>query len=166
MAIRAALPGETREDGGADVQTILRHLRSLPNPPNENERGIVGLLNEPVGREFIFIHDEEDVVVRLHASRPLGPNPECVVAWWMWTGAQRVAVAQCFREALRSFVAFYPLSLTWPIWGDLPTNTEAKGLRTLMCGVAYVSVRRSPIQPLSTRAESTVGVIQARVALL
>jgi len=181
MAIYAATPAELDLDpmGGADVQRILRHLRALPNPPNEDERGIVQLLNEPPGKEFVYIDDVDDVVVRLHTHAPAPPASwECIVAWWMWVGPppgltpqQRLAwlkqhVIPCFRVALEAFVAFYPLSLTWPIWGDLPTLAEATGLKTMFGAAGGVVVSASPRNVILSEARSTVDKILTRVRLL
>ena len=151
-------PVDTRNK---DIKLVLSRLRATVFPPNENEETITRLINGPVGRDFIFVDDVEGTLCRLFAHDPLGPRPKCVVVWWLWDGiGSPTRLRGVLQEALESFVAFYPKSRTWPIYGDLPTEAEALAMQAMFGGSDTVDVAPSPANPTHyTRASSTVGQI-------
>lgn len=165
MPVREAIYDETRADGGEDVQRILRHWRAAAPTALLNDQQIISILKTPPGKEFVYLDDVEDVVVRLVAMAFDPPKSwECIVSIWSWVGAQRVAVLPCLRTALQAFVSYYPTSGTWPIWGDLPTQTEANALKVAFGGTR-VEVNASQ-HPGYWRASSTVGTILTRLAII
>lgn len=154
MPVRPADP-----ERDEDVTLVADWLRTTVNPPNETDESI----REKMERErFFFVHPEEGTICWLREFTQVDPW-NCQIVYWGWNGVgDRRRMAAVLKEALEAFVSGNgPTSLTWAIWGDLPTRAEADALKLMFGSLgATVTVRRSPRNETAlTEARSTVGAI-------
>ncbi len=106
------------------VELILRMLAATPNPPNEDDRTIQAILDDPM--QFAFIDTAVPVLVRMAPNRD---KQEVPIPWWVWDGALRPRHLRILGVVARAVLAAIPTAGTWPTYGAFPGAGGTEGER-------------------------------------
>ena len=122
--IRLAVYDPGREDGGRDVQRILRLLQSLPNPPDETPDSMGRWLTTPNWVSYVDTTRDTVCLLVVEAVEPYPLFPEPNVRVWFW-GPRAALDTDNMQELLpvmgaacEEVIRQYPGSASWILSGE------------------------------------------------